>query len=152
MANESLNMTLRAIGIVRNKFSEPSSERLNLKEKIAKIEIDPVLTEALDGLEGFSHIIVLYWMHHAASGKLPLKVHPMGRQDVPVQGIFAVRTPNRPNRIGKTTVRLIERQGNILRVQGLDALDGSPVLDIKPYLPGYDSADNARVPTWITNR
>jgi len=152
VANESLNMTLRAIGIVRNKFSEPSSERLNLKEKIAKIEIDPVLTEALDGLEGFSHIIVLYWMHHAASGKLPLKVHPMGRQDVPVQGIFAVRTPNRPNRIGKTTVRLIERQGNILRVQGLDALDGSPVLDIKPYLPGYDSADNARVPTWITNR
>ena len=152
MAGKFPDMTLRAIGTVRNKFREPSSERLDLKEKTAEIEIDPGLTEALDGLEGFSHIIVLYWMHHAASGKLSLKVHPMGRQDVPVQGIFAVRTPNRPNRIGKTTARLIERQGNILRVQGLDALDGSPVLDIKPYLPGYDSADNARVPAWITNR
>ena len=151
MAGKFPEMTLKAIGIVRNKFREPSSERLKLEEIISEIEIDPSLTEALDGLEDFSHIIVLYWMHRATSKRSSLKVHPMGRKDVPLQGLFAVRTPNRLNRIGKTTVKLLERQGNILRVQGLDALDGSPVLDIKPYLPGYDSADNARVPTWITS-
>jgi len=143
-------MTLKAIGIVRSDFREPSAERLNLEEIVSEIEIDPRLTEALDGLEGFSHIIVLYWMHRATSERLSLKVHPMGRKDVPLQGFFAVRTPNRPNRIGKSTVKLLQRRGNVLRVQGLDAIDGSPVLDIKPYIPGYDSADNTRVPSWIT--
>jgi tRNA-Thr(GGU) m(6)t(6)A37 methyltransferase TsaA len=143
-------MNLKAIGTVRSDFREPSAERLDLKEIVSEIEIEPVLAEALDGLEEFSHIIVLYWMHRASSQRLSLKVHPMGRKDVPVKGIFAVRTPNRPNRIGKSTVRLLQRQKNVLRVQGLDALDGSPVLDIKPYMPGYDSADDARVPSWIT--
>jgi tRNA-Thr(GGU) m(6)t(6)A37 methyltransferase TsaA len=150
VAGKSPEMVLKAIGIVRSGFRQSSAERLNLEEMACEIEIDPGLTEALDGLEGFSHIIVLYWMHRATSDRVSLKVHPMGRKDVPVQGIFAVRTPNRPNRIGKSTVRLLQRQGNILRVQGLDALDGSPVLDIKPYIPGYDSANNARVPSWIT--
>ena len=150
MADIFPEMKVKAIGVVRNSFREPSAERLDLEEIVSEIEIDPGLTEALDGLEGFSHIIVLYWMHRATSERTSLKVHPMGRKDVPLQGIFAVRTPNRPNRIGKSTVRLLQRQGNVLRVQGLDALDGSPVLDIKPYIPGYDSADGAEVPSWIT--
>ncbi|UCH42652.1 MAG: SAM-dependent methyltransferase [Dehalococcoidales bacterium] len=83
---------------------------------------------------------------------MPLRVHPRGRQELPLRGIFAVRTPNRPNRIGKATVRLIEIDDNILKVKGLDALDGSPVIDIKPYIPGYDSVDEASVPPWITSR
>ena len=150
MASKFPEMKVKAIGVVRSSFREPSAGRLDLEEIVSEIEIDPGLTEALDGLEGFSHIIVLYWMHRATSERTSLKVHPMGRKDVPLQGIFAVRTPNRPNRIGKSTVRLLQRQGNVLRVQGLDALDGSPVLDIKPYIPGYDSADDAKVPSWIT--
>jgi len=144
-------MTLKAIGIVKNGIKQPTDVRDAWQKVVSEIVIDESLTEALDGLEGFSHIIVLYWLDRAASGKLPLKVHPMGRKEVPRQGIFAVRTPNRPNRIGKATVRLLQRQGNILRVEGLDALDGSPVIDIKPYLPGYDSVTDARVPEWITN-
>jgi len=144
-------MTLRAIGIVRSDFKEPSCERLNLEDIISEIVVDKSLTEALDGLEEFSHIIVLYWMHRANSQRVSLKTHPMGRQDVPEKGLFAVRTPNRPNPIGKATVRLLQRQGNVLKVQGLDAIDGSPVIDIKPYIPGYDSADDTRVPQWITN-
>jgi tRNA (Thr-GGU) A37 N-methylase len=66
-----------------------------------------------------------------------------------LQGLFAVRTPRRPNPIGKSTVRLLSRRGNILDVQGLDAIDGSLVLDIKPYIPGYDSASDATVPDWV---
>jgi tRNA (Thr-GGU) A37 N-methylase len=73
----------------------------------------------------------------------------MGNKVAGVQGLFAVRTPNRPNPIGKTTVRLLEKHGNILKVQGLDAIDGSLVLDIKPYIPGYDSASDATVPSWV---
>jgi len=76
----------------------------------------------------------------------------MGRKENSLVGVFASRSPNRPNRIGKTTVRLLESRGNILRVKGLDALDGAPVIDIKPYMPGYDSVENAEVPDWITRR
>jgi tRNA-Thr(GGU) m(6)t(6)A37 methyltransferase TsaA len=142
-------MTLTPIGLIRSPIKEPTPERLNLKEIISEIVINESLTEALDGLESFSHIIVLYWMHKATTEKKRLKTHPMGRTDVPEQGIFAVRSPYRPNPIGKSTVRLLERRGNILRVQGLDAIDGTPVIDIKPYIPGYDSANNATVPDWI---
>jgi tRNA-Thr(GGU) m(6)t(6)A37 methyltransferase TsaA len=67
-------------------------------------------------------------------------------------GVFATRSPSRPNPIGKATVRLLSRRGNILKVRGLDAIDGSPVLDIKPYIPGYDSVKGARVPAWMTRR
>lgn len=142
-------MRVNAIGIVRSNLKKPTSARLDLKNIISEIEIDPQLNEALDGVEGFSHIIVLYWMHRAVYNEKHLKTHPMGRKDVPVQGLFAVRTSNRPNPIGKSTVRLLERRGNILKVQGLDAIDGSPVVDIKPYIPNYDSAANANVPNWV---
>ena len=144
-----MNMSLIPIGTVRSPLKEPTYERLNLKEIISEIIIDESLTEALNGLEGFSHIIVLYWMHLATREKKRLKTHPMGRQDVPPQGLFATRSPNRPNPLGKTTVRLLERKGNVLRVQGLDAIDGTPVIDIKPYMPGYDSATDATTPDWV---
>ncbi|MDD5287658.1 MAG: tRNA (N6-threonylcarbamoyladenosine(37)-N6)-methyltransferase TrmO [Dehalococcoidales bacterium] len=149
MVNQFPPMTLKAIGVVRSDFKKPTSGRLDLQKITAEIEIDPRLNDALDGLDGFSHIIVLYWMHCAVFDEDRLKTHPMGRKDVPVQGLFAVRTPNRPNTIGKATVRLLERRDNILKVQGLDAIDGSPVIDIKPYIPGYDSATDATVPDWV---
>ena len=142
-------MILHAVGIVKSNLKEPTSARLDLKKIVAEIEINPKLNEALEGLEGFSHIIVLYWMHRAVFDKNQLKTHPMGNQVVPLQGLFAVRTSKRPNPIGKSTVRLLEKRGNILKVQGLDAIDGSPVLDIKPYIPGYDSASDATVPNWV---
>jgi tRNA (adenine37-N6)-methyltransferase len=150
MFDRSSPMTLSSIGTVKSDLKEPVSTHLDLKKIVAEIEIDPQLNDALDGLEGFSHIIVLYWMHHALFfNKKRLKAHPMGNKDVTEKGLFAVRTPNRPNPIGKSTVRLLERHGNILKVQGLDAIDGSPVLDIKPYIPGYDSASDATVPYWV---
>ena len=151
MADELPTITLKAIGIVRNELKQPPV-RIDRWEVVSEIVIEPSLTEALDGLEEYSHITVLWWMHLLPSGEVTLKVHPMGREEFPLKGLFALRTPNRPNRIGKTTVRLLQRQGNILRVKGLEALDGSPVIDIKPYIPRYDSATDAKVPPWITNQ
>lgn len=149
MLNRSSPITLQPIGVVHSDFKEPTSARLDLKKIRASIEINPDLTKALEGLEGFSHIIVLYWLHRAVFDKSNLKTYPMGNQNVPLQGLFAVRTPKRPNPIGKSTVRLLSRRDNVLYVQGLDAIDGSLVLDIKPYIPGYDSAADATVPDWV---
>jgi len=144
-------MTLKPIGVVRNKVKQPI--RHGWGEIVSEIIVDSDLTEALDNLDEFSHLIVLYWMHQLPAGRqLPLKAHPMGKSELPLVGRFATRSPSRPNPVGQATVKLLERKDNILKVKGLDAIDGTPVIDIKPYLPGYDSADDAKVPLWITNQ
>ncbi len=150
MASELPSITLKAIGIVRSELKQPTKR--DCEKVISDIVVNDDLTEALNGLEESSHIVVLYWMHQAMSGEVPLKIHPRGKQELPLLGLFATRTPNRPNRIGMATVRLLERQGNILRVEGLDAIEGTPVIDIKPYIPGYDSVANTKVPPWITSQ
>jgi len=148
MASELPGMTLKAIGIIRNEIKQPSVR--DFEQVVSEIVLDSSLTEALDDLDGFSHIVVLFWMHQV-SGKPPLKLHPQGKRELPLVGLFATRSPHRPNSIGETTVRLLERRGNILKVIGLDARDGTPVIDIKPYLPKHDSVTDTRVPPWITN-
>ncbi len=149
MTGELLDISLRVIGIVRNGIKQ--RPELGWEEIVSEIVVDSRLTEALDGLEEFSHIIVIYWMHRAsAPGQVPTKIHPRGRQELPLVGIFATRAPYRPNPVGETTVRLLERQGNILKVEGLDAIDGTPVIDIKPYIPGRDSVTEAKAPSWVT--
>jgi len=150
MTGELSDITLKAIGTVRNEIKKPLEE--GWEKLISDIVVDSSLTEALDGLEEFSHIIVLYWMHQAATGEFPIKVHPRRKQELPLVGLFASRSPNRPNPVGKATVRLLKRRGNILTVEGLDAINGTPVIDIKPYMPGYDSADDAKVPPWVTKQ
>jgi len=148
MVAEMSVMTLKAIGVVRSKITQiPQPDE---EDVVSEIVIDSGLTEALDGLEGFSHIIVLYWMHQASAGKPPTKVHPMGKKEFPLVGLFVTRSPHRPSPIGVTTVKLLQRRGNVLKVQGLDAFDGTPVIDIKPYIPGYDSVADAGVPQWLT--
>jgi tRNA-Thr(GGU) m(6)t(6)A37 methyltransferase TsaA len=151
MGNEFPAMTLKAIGTVRSEIKEPRHQ--DCKKIVSDVVIDSSLAEALDGLEEFSHIIVLYWMHWVtATESLPAKVHPMGKGKLPLVGFFATRSPNRPNPVGKATVRLLQRRDNILRVEGLDAVDGTPVVDIKPYIPGYDSVTDAKAPQWTTTR
>lgn len=145
----SADFTLRPIGIVKNSVIEPPGADYDLWEStVSEITIDASLTDALDGLEKFSHVIILYWMHKTDRAHFRLKVHPRGRSELPLMGLFATRTPNRPNPIGKATVRLLEQRGNVLRVRGLDAIDGTPVLDIKPFIPPYDYAADARIPEW----
>ena len=152
MVDELPDMTLKAIGIVRNKLKGLPDLDFDYQKAVSEIVIDRSLTEALDKLDEFSHIVVLYWMYHSLPSQPPTKVHPKGNQELPLVGLFATRSPHRPNPIGKTTVRLLKRRDNILEVEGLDAIDGTPVVDIKPYLPGYDSPVNATTPQWVTSR
>ena len=145
------DITLKSIGFVRNEVEEKPEVDYPWKNVVSEIEIDNRLTEALSGLEDFSHIIVLFWTHQAHTGEFRLKTHPRGDPNLPLVGRLATRSPNRPNRIAETTVRLLQRQGNILRVQGLDALDSSPVIDIKPYFPRFDTpAEKSEFPKWAT--
>lgn len=140
-------MVLSPIGIVRSEVKEP--RRGGWEEVASEIVIEESLAECLEGLEEFSHIIVVYWMHRVAPVRQPVsKVHPMGRWDLPLMGIFATRSPYRPNPLGVSVVRLVERKRNVLEVVGLDAIDGTPVIDIKPYAP-LDSPPDAKVPDWL---
>ncbi len=149
MTAEPAPITLRPIGTVRSEIKEPTRQRR--PDIVSEIIIDKALTEALDDLDEFSHIIVLWWIHKSRR-PAPLKVHPRGNPANKLMGVFATRSPDRPNPIGKSTVRLLERRGNVLKVQGLDAIDGTPVLDIKPYIPGYDSAGDATAPSWTIKK
>ena len=145
MGAEFTEATFRPIGTVRNEMEEPVHR--DVSGVVSEIVLNESLTEALDGLNDFSHIIVIFWIHRSRR-PFPTKVRPRGNPDNPLTGVFSTRSPSRPNPIGLATVRLLERNGNVLRVRGLDAIDGTPVLDIKPYLPGYDTVEDAEVPPW----
>lgn len=140
-------MIVTEIGVVRNGVTRPPEA--GWAQVTSELVMEPGLGEALDNLEEFSHLIVLYWMHQRERFKVPLKVHPKGRAELPLVGLLATRSPDRPNPLGHTVVRLLERRGNVLLVEGLDAFDGAPVIDLKPYLPQNDSVADAEVPTWI---
>lgn len=141
-------ITLTPIGIVRNQIKQTGCR--DHENIISEIEIDAKWTELLDGIEEFSHIIVLFWMHKVpGDAPPPVKVHPKGRADLPLVGLFATRSPHRPNSIGMTIVKLLERRGNVLRVQGLDAIDGSPVVDIKSYMIPKIARNEIRMPEWV---
>ena len=134
---------------MRNEVRKPPKPPYDWDNVVSRIEIEPDLTEALDNLDEFSHIIVFFWMDRLANKPLPLKVHSRHDPNRPLIGLFASRSPHRPNSIGKTTAKLLKRERNVLTVSGLDAIDGTPVIDIKPYQPDYDSPADARTPLWL---
>ena len=151
------------IGVVRNqsrdaswgnrlgamKWEDRATRMREQRESVSEIVIDADVAEALEGIDEFSHITVVYWPHLVPEERRhALKVHPMGNRDFPLVGVFATHSPIRPNSILITTVRLLGRDGNTLRVTGLDALDGSPVLDIKPYT-SERNVEDVRVPEWM---
>lgn len=116
------------------------------------VEVLPEYAEGLEGLEGFSHVIILAYLHKARES--PLKVRPrrLARlgyklEDLPLLGVFATDSPDRPNPIALTIVRLKSVMGRTLEVEGLDLYDGTPVLDIKPYTPSR-RIDDITVPDW----
>ncbi|MEM2109496.1 MAG: tRNA (N6-threonylcarbamoyladenosine(37)-N6)-methyltransferase TrmO [Candidatus Odinarchaeota archaeon] len=140
---EKTRIALKPIGFIRSE----NSGQLNSEESrnlTVEIIIHPDLEEALYKIEFHSHIIVLYYFHNLRKelGK-PLKVHLKGDPSLPEVGVLASRAQNRPNPIGLSVVRLLNRKGTILYVKGLDAINGSPVIDIKPYIPQTDSVSSA---------
>ena len=121
-----------------------------VKEKtlISQIVVHKELVDGLSGISGYSHLFVLFYLNQITDDqRRTLRVHPRGRMELPLTGVFAVRTMLRPNPIGLTIVELVSVEGNILTVKGLDAFDGTPVLDIKPY-DHWDIGENVRVPSW----
>jgi len=114
------------------------------------ILIYPEFRPGLLGVEGFSHLFVLYWMHKRddEGHRGTLRVTPPRHDGAPLTGVFACRSPSRPNPIGLTVIELVEVKGCNLRVKGLDALEGSPLVDLKPYSPRGDSIPDARTPEW----
>jgi len=156
---------LRPVGFVRNDIKEPSLvarsgdlDRGNedrrpshTTENVSELVINSSYAGILDGIEDFSHLLVLYWAHLVEpEGHSMTRVHPMGRKDLPLVGVFSTCSPARPNPILVIAVRLLERDGYVLRVEGLDAVDGSPVLDIKPYLPSYYAVRDVKLPDWMS--
>jgi tRNA-Thr(GGU) m(6)t(6)A37 methyltransferase TsaA len=141
-----MQIRLKPIGVVQNEFREGIPE--GWETALHRIVLEPQWTPALEGIEEFSHIYVLFWLH-GIHGEIQLHVHPENRADLPEVGILATRTPRRPNPIGLQVVELVSREENVLTVRGLDALNGSPVLDLKPYLPRGDAVAGARTPEWL---
>mgnify|MGYP001818743286 FL=1 len=146
-------MKKRAIGTVAvgqpRPGTTPRSSGDQSEGEVAEITIDAAWSEALDGIEGFSHIWVLWWIDRFDDPPERKHVHPEGRSEMPLVGLFATRSPHRPCPIGITAVRLVERKDRRLLVEGLDAFDGSLVLDIKPYLRRGDLIPEAGAPDWL---
>ena len=138
-------LSLRPIGVVRNEVT--NQKQRGWASIASDLVLDECYAEALDGIEDFSHAVVIFWLDRAKAID-SLKDHVQGRKELPVVGVFARRAPIRPNPLAVTAVPIISREGHILRVKGLDAIDGTPLLDIKPYTPAFDKMDAARVPEW----
>jgi tRNA (adenine37-N6)-methyltransferase len=140
-------MVLEPIAMVKNDIKEAG--RRDWDKVISQLVFRPDFEDALEGLKEFSHIIVLFVFHLSPSGQSAAhKIHPQMRSDLPLVGVFATRSPVRPNPLGMAVVELRGHIKNILIVTGLDALDGTPIVDVKPYLPG-DCIAKIKVPDWI---
>jgi tRNA-Thr(GGU) m(6)t(6)A37 methyltransferase TsaA len=119
-----------------------------------RIEIDPAFQDGLLGLEGFSHIIVCYWFHENDNpdDRRRLQVHPRKKPSNPLTGVFATHAPVRPNLLGLSTCRVVSVTGSMIHIDAIDARDGSPVIDIKCYIPDPLKPSEVRLPAWISTQ
>ena len=139
-------ISYRAIGVVRNRVNESRPD--GWEDVRSDIILRDDLAEALDPVDGFSHVIVVFDFDRVPEAVRRLRV-VVGNEEVPPErGVLATRSQLRPNGIGVSVVEVVHRRKGVLRVRGLDALNGSPVLDIKPYLPEYDAVPEAILPPW----
>jgi len=139
-----MNVTFQPIGTVHSPFKGIQGMPIQPTGATGirgTVEIEPDFSEGLKDLEGFSHVILLYHFHRVRESKL--LVTPF--MDSQLRGIFATRAPKRPNPIGLSVVKLLRVAGNVLHVENLDILDGTPLLDIKPYVPEFDEHPAERV-------
>ena len=140
---------MRPIGRIRSPFTDKAQTPIQSARSpaLGQVEVLPEFAEGLQDLEGFSHVILLYVFHESEG--YALRVRPL--LDDQEHGLFATRYPARPNPIGLSIVRLVSRLGNVLAIEGVDVLDGTPLLDIKPYVPDFDAPGNTRV-GWYETR
>jgi len=131
--------TLNPVGLVRKKAGS------------VWIEIFDEYSEGLLGLEGFSHMTVLFWFdqNDLPEKRRTLQVHPRGDEKNPLTGVFATHSPLRPNLIGLTRCKILSIERSRINIEDIDAFDGSPVIDIKCYIPGSDGPSDVKVPDWV---
>lgn len=142
-------MFIESIGSVKSHVAEGIDH--DWGSVVSEIHLKETFADGLRGIETFSEIMVIFFMHKSTFDlNSDLIRRPQGRLDMPMVGIFAQRAKHRPNPIGVSVVSLLEVSGNVLKVKGLDAIDGTPVLDIKPYYPEFDCRKNAAVPAWVS--
>jgi tRNA-Thr(GGU) m(6)t(6)A37 methyltransferase TsaA len=134
-------VTYQPIGVVRSPFKEPPGTPIQPPAAAGvagTVELDPIYVDGLKDLDGFSHIILIYHFHLSKTS--PLRVKPF--MDDEAHGVFAMRGPSRPNAIGLSIVRLIKIEGNRLQIEDVDIVDGTPLLDVKPFVPQFDVPDD----------
>ncbi|MBD3261504.1 MAG: tRNA (N6-threonylcarbamoyladenosine(37)-N6)-methyltransferase TrmO [Candidatus Altiarchaeales archaeon] len=145
-----MEFTFKPIGVIKTGYSEKEGTPIQgafHPENKASIELHREYVKGLTDLEGFSHIILLYVFHKAGECRSLQKPF----LDDVARGVFAIRSPKRPNPLGLTTVKLEQIVGGTLHVSGVDVLDGTPLLDIKPYIPDFDVKKDVKV-GWMLNK
>ena len=142
-------VTFIPIGVVRNDVNNMSPG--NWAEAESRIELNPDLAPGLQGLADFSHVVVVFHLDRIPpfDKDKQLLRNPRGMEHLAPVGVFAQRTKFRPNPIGVTPVKLVSIKGNVLTVRGLDAMDGTPVLDVKPYIPQFDGVEKSTQADWV---
>ena len=143
-------ITYRPIGVIKTPFKEPKGTPIQptgAKDIQGKIILKPEYMDGLKDLEGFSHLIILYHFHLAQGFSLHVRPY----LDTEKHGVFATRIPGRPNPIGLSIVQLMGIKENVLSIQDVDIVDGTPLLDIKPYVPAFDRRDSTRI-GWLSER
>jgi tRNA-Thr(GGU) m(6)t(6)A37 methyltransferase TsaA len=146
---ERHSLELTPIGIIHSPYKNMGDvpHQGYKGEEISQIEVFKEFEEGLKDIEGFSHIIVIYWFHNSQRYHLLVKTP----WDDNLHGLFATRSSHRPCPLGLTVVELLARENNVLKVKGLDAIDGTPLLDIKPYVPSIDERSVVK-PSWLEGK
>lgn len=146
-----MHYMIEAIGYVHGGRTDPIDD--NWGKSRTTIELDQAKfgPDALAGLDAFSHAEIIFLFDRVIREKIESGArHPRGRQDWPLTGIFAQRGKNRPNRLGVTVCRILTVEGTCLDVEGLDAIDGTPVIDIKPVMREFLPREDVRQPAWVS--
>jgi len=149
----SLNISLKPIGYIFN--NRDAIEDDNWGEVVSRIELcGEIESDSIKGIEEFSHLEIIYYFNKVEDSKIVTGArHPRNLEHLPKTGVFAQRVKNRPNKLGLTTVKLLRAENKILHVKGLDAVNGTPVLDIKPvfkqFLPQVSFHDEIKQPDWV---
>lgn len=142
-------ISIKPIAYVKNSRKEPTDDYW--AEIISEIVlVDDFKEEAFDGIATFSHLHIIYYFHKSEK-VLKGTGHPRGNKEYPKVGIFAQRKKDRPNHLGLTTVKLLKHDGRKLTVSHLDAIDGTPVVDIKPFINEFIPSDKIKQPDWSTD-
>ena len=143
-----MDITFSPIGVIHSPFTQPDDTPLQTSRSMAigQVEVYPPFADGLQDIEGLSHIILLYVFHQAEGFELQIKPYLDDR----IHGVFATRYPFRPNPIGLSIVRLAGRRDNLLDVEGIDVFDGTPVIDIKPYVPEFDLKKDVKIGWYAT--